>query len=310
MDDMHNHDADGIFRDENVVNFYIHVKQLVNDCFVTLHQLTSEKAESVCEGTRDASGLDRTKQRAFKLGLEYILNSWDDKIKDEEFNSAMQRFPGIDEDYTYCIRRYCDSIQKGGLIRGHSSFSGFLYTYVCGVASAPDMENMKYFTDFNFADKDSFLKELFRRTLLACVHFKQATGTCVSTVATTTTHLSRTAEAAARSACRIMDHHPHTTTATTMSEPVTDTHTLASFRGACSVMARSIAPFDSVSNAPSLHQPPSTHPHKPHKTMLTRSRLDNHDRRLSGHKDGSVLRLGPPLDMGNIKNITLCSQIA
>ena len=127
--------SDGIFHDEQVVTFYIHMKHLVDDCFSTLHHLTSEKANSVCAKKKNTQSerIVAIQRRAFKLGIDYILHSWDDRIKEEECSSALQRFPGIEEEYTHCVKQYCESLPKPSDIRGYRTFSRFLYSYICAL---------------------------------------------------------------------------------------------------------------------------------------------------------------------------------
>lgn len=309
--------VDGIFQDEQVVAFYIHMKQLVDECFSTLYHLTSEKAKSVCvKNKRDKhpDAVTAVQRRAFKLGIDYILHSWDDKIKEEECSSALQRFPNIEEEYTHCVQQYCDSLRNRANVRGHRTFGRFLYSYICTIASSKDMSEMAYFDRFNFGDKDAFLKELFRTTLMESVRYKGAprpSGNDNPSILTASTHMSRTASAAARSAELVMakDAHSSSETAVSACPSVVDT-----FGSLVSVESRrvscSVAPSDSVSNAPFRRAvEPSTIVSKPstvtpRSRLLTRSLLDTHDKRLTNQ--GTAVRIGAPLPGANVKNITLC----
>lgn len=312
------------------------MKHLVDDCFSTLHRLTSEKAGSVCAKRRSKQPdeIAAVQRRAFKLGIDYILHSWDDKIKEEECSSALQQFPNIQEEYTHCVQQYCESLRNRAGVRGHRTFSRFLYSYICAIASSKEMGDMAYFEHFHFGDKDAFLKELFRTTLMESVRYRGSTHTpgdeksTSPSVLTASTRMSRTASAAARSAERIMEKDaavPPRPSTDTAARPTRPTGSLVT--AALRHTGRSVIPSDSVSNAPFRGEPepstlapslvsPSPSPSQgstasvtlaaatPNERPLTRSLLDTHDKRLTSQ--GTTVRLGAPLPSANIKNITLC----
>ena len=158
--------ADGMFQDERIVTFFINTKQLVDDCFHTLYNLTNSKAHSVRRMVDSTEIHTDTVHKAFSLGLDYILYNWDAKIKEEEYSAAISQFPNIVSDFGHCKK---SAFYETSFIQDtfeHYTFKVFLYSYICMIANSKEMRNMHYFTTFNFADKDTFLKDLFRMTLV------------------------------------------------------------------------------------------------------------------------------------------------
>lgn len=295
------------------------MKHLVDDCFSTLFRLTSDKAESVCKKWKDndttmKNQVAQIRHRAFKLGIDYILHSWDDKIKDEECSSALQRFPSIEKEYAHCIHKYCDIMNAQAEVRGYRTFGRFLYNYICAIASSREMSDMLYFDSFNFADKDIFLKEVFRTTLMNSVHFvdtdSQENKNRNSSVLTASTHMSHTAAAAARSAEQIMSQSSFLSPSTT--EPARDAVGSTTSSRSTESASLSITPDDSVSNIHSHHTRASSTTILPrgdtnilcNKRALTRSLLDIHDKRLT-NQSTTAIRIGAPLPNTDIKNITI-----
>ena len=130
----------GMFGDERIMQFFIHLKKLVDDCFTTLHTMALTRAK----GERCARTADEVARRNFVAGLAYV-HEWDDSIHIQEAENAKRQFPGIDSDYRYCLRqflvekyRHSDRVQLRP-----PAFRHFLYWIVRRVAQERVMQTMQ-----------------------------------------------------------------------------------------------------------------------------------------------------------------------
>ena len=97
--------SDGIFGDERVMHFFIHMKTIVGNCFATLHQLSVDKSHSIRNDDDTQSRFKRALHKSFNVGLRYI-SGWDETIHEQEALSARKQFPTIEDDYRYTLVQY------------------------------------------------------------------------------------------------------------------------------------------------------------------------------------------------------------
>ncbi len=159
--------VDGIFGDERVMHFFIHMKTIVGNCFATLHQLSVDKSNSIRNDDDTKSRFKRALHKSFNVGLHYI-SGWDETIHEQEALSARKQFPTIEDDYRYTLVQYVKYLHRNRPSRVRMKvppFQNFLFWLLRRIAATEEMTSMTYFSDFKFTDKDTFLREMLRQTL-------------------------------------------------------------------------------------------------------------------------------------------------
>ena len=90
----------GIFGDERVMQFFITIKAVAEQCFQQLHAISHEN--NVPSDIAEDS---------FKVGLNYI-EKWNDSIVEQEATTAISKYPDIVGGYKHALMQYVKHVPR------------------------------------------------------------------------------------------------------------------------------------------------------------------------------------------------------
>ena len=146
----------GIFANERVMQFFITMKALAEQCFQQLHALSQER------------GVDSDlAEDSFRVGLSYI-EKWNDSIIEQEATAALSKYPDIMGGYKHTLMQYvrhvhCDKNAKVQLTV--PPLKRFLHWFLTRAARSSQLQRMAWVQHASFAEKDVFYREVLRQTL-------------------------------------------------------------------------------------------------------------------------------------------------
>ena len=148
MADASGHREKGIFSDEQVIQFYMSIKDIVSNCFGTLHTLSIDKSRSIQNDDDTQSRFKSALKKSFNVGLNYISN-WDESIHEQEAISACKKFPSIESDYKYTLIKYIKLLhtRKQRLRMKVPPFRDFLFWMLKRISKTEEMRSMVYFNE-------------------------------------------------------------------------------------------------------------------------------------------------------------------
>ena len=146
----------GIFGNERVMQFFITVKAVAEQCFQQLHALSQERGVAA-----DIA------QDSFRVGLSYI-EKWNDSIIEQEATTAMSKYPDIMGGYKHTLMQYVRHMHSDKMARVQLTvppLKHFLHWFLTRAAQSSQLQRMEWVQDASFGEKDIFYREILRQTI-------------------------------------------------------------------------------------------------------------------------------------------------
>lgn len=151
-----------LFDNEVIRLFFVEIKNIINDCFTSLHDVVlstySDRAEQISR---------------FQRGLSFVATDMNKNENYSEIKRATSSFPHIRDNYRRAIRKFAQYIVPPEHLRRDlecPSFDSFLFELYKRTAVTTEMRSGKYFS-MTYSEQENFLKDLLRVTMSSCIRY-------------------------------------------------------------------------------------------------------------------------------------------